>query len=172
MDEHVEEPVQGHNKPSRKKKWLIIGIIALVVLAAGGAAALMYMHKNSNPLSTYEDQLNFPLYYPSPLSQGYRYEKASADSNEQILFFTVRKENAIISISEQGIPDNPPDLHAFKDFKKLNILNGDGIVSRVTDKPTAIILTTTTLITLTAASKSVPLEAIITTAENLRLIDN
>jgi hypothetical protein len=104
------------------------------------------------------------------MPQDYQYTEGSAKSDGQILFFSIHKQNANISLSEQAMPDRPPDLHTFKDFKKLNVLNGDGIIGRTAGRFTAIILTNTTLITLTA-SKDVPNDSLITLAENLKPVD-
>jgi hypothetical protein len=132
------------------------GILVLAILACAGTIILLLENTSPLPGSVTKHAL-FPLYYPSPVPDGYSYMRGSATIENGILFYALGTNNKSndIRISEQAVPAAPPDLNHIAGFTTMQTLAGNTAIGTSLNKPMAIILSNTTLITITG-SKSTP----------------
>ena len=142
--------------------------ISLVVL--GGILYLRSM--TTDPFSPIiASNAHFPLYYPVSIPEGFVYDNASARLENDIVFFTLRRGDETINISEQATPVRPPDFDAIQrsntSFKTLGVLGGQAIYGVYQKTPAAIILTNTTLININGA-KNMPLDVVANVAQSMR----
>jgi len=167
--ERLPEPqLQQISLKDQKHRWLGLwsGFAIAVALAIVGGSLFFYMHYTSGPLpASITKNASFALYYPSPIPTGYAYKKNSAKLENDILFFTLQSDsNNTITISEQTIPPDPPDLTHLTGFTDFQTLAGNTAVGTNLGQPIAIILSNTTLITITGA-RTVPGDIVSETAK-------
>ena len=143
------------------------GFALAVVLAITGSFLFFYMHYNNSPLpASITKNASFPVYYPSPLPTGYTYKKNSAKLESGIVFFALQNAGDTVTISEQAVPPNPPDLTHLTGFTDFQTIAGDTAVGTSLGKPIAITLSNTTLITITGA-RTVPSDVIAAMAKTM-----
>lgn len=167
MEEANQKPARIlQPAPKRKShKKLIIGI-TLIVLVFGLLLGL-YLMKPKNPFpENIRKEISYPLYYPEKLPEGYKLDKSSVKVESNIMFFTLDNEDKKIIVSEQAIPSQPPDLANIQGFKKFNTSSGDAVIGSNVGRPTAILLSNTTLITISGDNK-IPQDVIVQTTENM-----
>jgi hypothetical protein len=157
--------------PKKMKNKFIIPALALVVLLVAFIGAWIYFHRSTSPLpKQVTGGVNFPVYYPSYLPEGYTFDKSSTHLENQIIFFGLSNKKEKISISEQAAPKNPPDfgliLKRNVSFKKLSLTGGQAIYGVSQNIPAAIILTNTTLINISGSS-NIPLDNIAKITQSL-----
>jgi hypothetical protein len=140
-------------------------LVIFVLLAAG----------NNSPIpNQVTKSVNFKLFYPKDLPRGYSYEKSSTKSEGGLVFLSVISGAKKITITEQVRPNPPPDLIALTkpqkaqlppgtagvaaptlapSFKEIDCPIGQAIIgTNISNAPTAIVLTDTTLINITSTS--------------------
>jgi len=145
---------------------VILGLLSALLIGAG--AALFWPRSPSLP-SAITSQTHFPVYYPESLPHGYRYETNSAHQTNGIIFFNLRrgKTTQRMFISEQVVPTAPPALESLVGFKNLKVDSGTAVTGTANGLPTAILMNSTTLITVTGSS-SIPQSTVNTTAQNMQ----
>jgi hypothetical protein len=154
------------NRVLHDKKAAAAVLAIVVVLAA--AVIFVFGGKSSDPIpKSVHRAVNFPLYYPAKLPEGYKYQKDSAKVQDSIAFFTISKDIKRIQVSEQAAPHKPPDLDALTKvhsipagpsgfsppgvaaFEKIDNPSGQAIQGKsLAGNPVAIVLTDNTLINL------------------------
>ena len=101
LEDELKQP--GHK---RHRKFIVI-LVILTVLAAGGVGGWVYLnHANqSSPIpAAVRQQVDFPLYYPSRLPEGYSVSQAPAVS-EGVAAMAIRTPSGdTIFISQQAAP--------------------------------------------------------------------
>jgi len=101
LEDELKQP--GH----KRHRKLIIILVILTVLAAGGVGGWVYLnHANqSSPIpAAVRQQVDFPLYYPSRLPEGYSVSQAPAVS-EGVAAMAIRTPSGnTIFISQQAAP--------------------------------------------------------------------
>lgn len=118
--------------------------------------------------STITNRAAFSLYYPSPMPAGYTYRKDSANFENDIVFYILQNNNQTVFVSEQAIPTAPPDINNLLGFKSLTTPAGNAAVGLVGGRPTAILLSNTTLITITGSGNT-PKDTIAALTTNMQL---
>ena len=155
--------------PGNRKLW-VISILLVVSLGLAGGGLYYYHQRSDWPIpKTVRSQIQFPIYYPSPMPNGYNYQKGFAKVQNGILFYKITSGNRIIVISEQAIPNAPPDLNNLIGFKKLVTLAGTAAVGSNNGQPIAIVLSNTTLIDING-SKNVPNDVVGNLAESMKAL--
>jgi hypothetical protein len=139
-------------KPKRRR-WVTLSV-ALIVLAAAGAAGAVYVsHSRTQSLpSNVVKSAQFPLYFPAPLPDGSTFKDGSARQEAGIIFYSIETSRGAVSVSEQPIPDRPPSLSSLIGFKKFDTPYGTAVTGKNGNAPVALISTDTTLITLTGTN--------------------
>jgi hypothetical protein len=131
---------------------------------------LLLLKPNTNPFpKTVRNQVGFPLYYPSALPHDYALDKHSVSYKSGVVFYVLRNDKDSIFINEQKAPVVAPDLKKLEEtlsFKKIDTPIGDAVTGLEIDKPTAILVTNTTLITVTG-NKTVPADVIVAVVKSM-----
>lgn len=142
-----------------------VRVAVIIILLISISAVLLLDQRDKSPISTaVMKNAGFPLYYPSPLPLGYSYQKGSVKLESGILFYTLQDNGGNnITVSEQATPANPPDLSHLIGFTTLQTLAGNTVIGSSLGRPTAIILSNTTLTTITG-TKNTPSDVITLTA--------
>jgi hypothetical protein len=152
---------------SKKTGFLFVVFAAVIAVFL----VLLLFKKQDSPIpKNIEKSVNFALYYPSNLPNGYSLDKNSVKSENQIVFYSLSSGDKKISISEQAAPSNPPDFEKIQkgntSFKPLDTAGGHAIYGVSQKTPAAILLTNTTLINI-SGDKNVPLDTIVKTTKSM-----
>ena len=179
MNEEIEkskkqvEELASKGRPQNIRKQLIAVICVLFLLLI--TAAWMLRQHNKGPLpKAVLKSIDFPVYYPSALPSRFVLEKNSVKSAGGVLFYSYHKNADQIYISEQAATTPPPDLKALENnlsFKKIEVESGSAVSGLNSTKPTALLLTNTTLITINA-TQNVPNDVLISLIKNMHSIEN
>jgi hypothetical protein len=146
-----------------RKMFIWIGLATLAAVLCGGIVLI----RNSGPLpKQIRTNTSFTLYYPSSLPKGYTYDKKLTRQDAGIVFYNFRSDKHVISVSQQALPDHPPDINNLGGFSKLDVTAGKAAVGISGSSPTAIVLTNSTIITING-SKDTPQDVVATLAKNL-----
>lgn len=91
-----------------QRKLLAIGSVVLLVLAPI-AGAIAYRYYSAAPSSTVPDSLrssvDFPLYYPQYLPEGYTVDASSVSSTQEVVTYNISYgTNSSLIISQQPLP--------------------------------------------------------------------
>jgi len=158
----------------RAKKWFLthkLAIVIVAILIISGAIGLDKVRVHSPPPgplpANVVSSVNFRLYYPATLPSGYVLVPGSAKTEHGIVFYTLQNGNNKITISEQPLPQHPPDLKSISGF---NVLTGDSgsIAFGTTDgSPAAILLTGNALVALNSTT-STPTTDVVKVAQKMR----
>ncbi len=159
----------------RKKPSLRVSAIIFALLIAGvGTGLYFYQRRSSGPIpNEIVHRSGFPIYYPTVIRAGFVLQKDSVRDEGGILFYIMEKGGSTINVSEQAAPAVPPDFQKLEDalhFKKIDISSGSAVVGLNIDKPTAIMLTNTTLINI-AAPKEIPTDTVIDLVKSMRPLE-
>jgi hypothetical protein len=149
MNEDPEKPIQEQPKRNHHKKLLLI--IAIALLIAGGImAGLIYMYqKNSTPLSEYAARVNFPLYYPAKAKTFFQFNPQSVTSQVGLFTYTGNYRARSMVIVEQPMPDQF-DYNIVSAAKEITVKIGKIYIAELGNRPTGIIITGKTLVTISS----------------------
>jgi hypothetical protein len=178
MQEQIEDtshiPTSRPNYVHSLRNTLITVITTILILAAlAGVGTYFYKrHVDALPFPKVDiKSVSFPFYYPSELPPGYKPLKNSFSlQNGGVVFYSLTNGNARIKVSEQAVPEAPPDLAHIYGFKKVTTANGNDVaVGTTNSQPTALLLADTTLITVTGL-KGVPKDTVFQTAQSMNIL--
>lgn len=172
-------PLQGHvasEKATRHRIWFThrrplvwggIGVVVAAVLIAG-VVILVTGNRSSIPAAI-SKEAGFPLYYPSSMFKGYAYQTGSARLNNGVVFYTLHDATSKVTVSEQAVPQNPPNLSELIGFTSLKTIAGNAAigVGSESNAPVAIIVSNTTLIIMTG-QRNMPSDVVSTLAQDMR----
>jgi hypothetical protein len=161
-------------KARKTNKRLLFAVTIIVVFLVAFGLIINRMRKPVTPLpSQVTASVNFPIFFPSSLPAGYTLDKNSASVQKQIVFFSVSNHERKVSISEQAVPKNLPDLSTLQkansSFKKMDAAGGQALYGVAQSYPVAIVATNTTLINMNG-TKNTPLDVIVKLVQNLNSI--
>ncbi len=154
-------------------------LFAAGIIAVSGAIALIGWYAVSNPPGpppAIVKLADFPIYYPRRLPAGWHFDTTSPALQNGVVFFSLRAGGAMIEISEQTKPTNPPNLSALTQPQQVQVPGGISAGGSLTlpanfrtittpvgqavqgtgpsNLPLAMVLTSTTLINLSATTSS------------------
>lgn len=81
-------PAALKSKKRRLLKWLVIALLVLGVLVAGGWFGWQKFHDPSPIPKNIRQSVNFPLYYPKPVPVGFRINKESFSTNGKVVLYS------------------------------------------------------------------------------------
>lgn len=149
---HYGTSVNAKSKRKPKvKPTLIVGI----VLAAAAIFGAGYLLKSSSASSAEKGipasitrQVNYSLYFPSPMPHGYTYMKDTATFQIGEVFYKFSNGRKRVTVKEEPINGNKPDLNLLVGYTRLNTPVGQAAVGTSVGQPTAVVVTKTTVITM------------------------
>lgn len=105
---------EPNKKRGRKKVYLIIGGVAIAIIAA--ACIILYIRLNHSDqpseISKAQKIVDFPLYYPSQVPPGFVFDKNVSSMKQVVLYSYTYNKNEKISVSIQPLT-NEIDPNAF-----------------------------------------------------------
>lgn len=140
--------------------------IALIASAVGLILNRSNSYSSIIP-SGIRQQAGFTLYYPKDLPNDYTGVEGSAKLAGGTVFYEVRKGNGTVTISQQAVPANPPDLNTFEGFRKIAIRSGEAISGQYNGSAVVIMLTNSALVTIQANSPDLSGKIVTTIAEHM-----
>ena len=143
----------------RQRRWLVIVFGLLLVVVVGSFVTYNLTRTAALPRNIIK-QVSFTIFYPAPMPKNYSYQAKSANLSNEILFYKLRSGNRVISVNEQSLPPNPPNLASFPGFNKLSVDAGSAVAGVYAKTPTVVITNNTTLITI-IGSDNVPYDIIV-----------
>jgi hypothetical protein len=169
MTDETDKAIE--RKRSRSTFTLTVIILAVIALIATiGSVSWLLRNRESNEIPiNISEAVNFPIFFPEPLPDGYKLQKDSVKLQSKNVFFALENRNNQIVVSEQAAPATPPDLLALTEagFSKINTPLGLAIQGINKDKPVAILLTNTTLINA-AGTPTTPSDAVTSVITRLK----
>lgn len=160
MDAQEEVP-QGSSRSSRKRRFRMSILLALICIILLGAGLLTHTQLSEPKIkipSKIIQQASFPVYMPQKLPEKYTVEHDSFSFQEEVLVFKARDDaGGSIVFSEQRKP-NDFDFDAFykKQFRNVASLDGTAhttVSGKVGDgRPFLSIVTDETWIFMTASN--------------------
>jgi hypothetical protein len=168
---HAPAVPAHHRRPKRFGKKLTIAIGALLAAAAVfGAGYLLKGSSDSNGIpATITRQVNYDLYFPSPMPPGYIYTKDSATFQIGQVFFKFTNGKKRVTVNEQPMPDPKPNLNLLAGYTQFNSPAGKAAIGTSIGEPTAVVLTPTTVITMHCIG-GVSVDELTTAINNLKNI--
>ncbi len=150
-------------KRSRKWRYIIIFALVTIIAVGGGVGGWIYSHRRVSPIpKAIVKNVGFTLYYPIVMPANYNAEYSSFMFNSGVVYYSLKKNDSFIYVNEQAAPKTPPDFQILIEslsFKKIDVLSGSAVLGLNAGKPTAIVLTNTTLITITS-TKNTPIDVL------------
>lgn len=147
-------PVPSVKSHPRKIKFTgkIITVAIGGLIAAAAIFGAGYLLKGSNdskgiPVSITR-QVNYDLYFPSPMPPGYTYMKDTATFQIGQVFYKFSNGRKRVTVNEQPMPDPKPDLRRLPGYTQITSPVGKAVIGTDVGQPTAVILTPTTQITM------------------------
>ena len=134
-------------KKTTKKRWFVAAAIIIII---GSAAAGWYYRQNSAaPIpADIRHSVSYGLYYPSSLPAGFIYDKNSARIANGVVFYSFSAAGQKVVVSEQALPNNPPDLKNLPGFNDSLSTAGTIATGSASGIPTALLETPTSLVTV------------------------
>jgi hypothetical protein len=167
--------VEAGHKSNRNGWRLLITMVIIVIILVAAGIIFSRTNKSETPLPPQiAAAVNFPIYFPSVMPEGYSLDKNSASAKNQAIYFSISSQNRKISISEQALPKNFPSLDGLQKttgLKKINVAGGQAIYGVSQGLPVAIVATNTTLLNING-TQNTPIDVVIKLIQNLNLIAN
>jgi hypothetical protein len=104
-----ETPAQPDRRRRKLRPALGFGIVAVVLLTMAAVFGyLVFMESGSIP-RTYRKGLDFSLYYPAQLPEGYYVDKRSFKREGAVLIFSIKRTGSkSVVVSQQALPTDQP----------------------------------------------------------------
>ena len=165
-DTLIESEIAAQKSWRIPTKYLMLSGFSILVVVSG---VILLFTRSSNALpAQFVKNAGFPLYFPSPMVEGYGYQTGSAKMEDGLALYTLKNGANTIIVSEQVAPANPPNLTQLIGFTSLRTVAGNAVVgTSSTKQPLVIIVSNTTLITMTG-NNSLPSDVVATLAQNMR----
>jgi hypothetical protein len=146
-------PAPGHARPRStnkisKKLTIVIGML-LAAAAIFGAGYLLKGSNDSNGIpASITRQVNYDLYFPSPMPPGYIYMKDTATFQIGQVFYKFANGKKRVTVNEQPMPETKPNLSLLTGYTQFESRVGKAAIGTSVGEPTAVVLTPTTIITM------------------------
>jgi len=175
---YVEKGPDHQAKKKIKITKPIIALVLVMIIAVGATWLKFYLHRSNNTqiLKNISQSVNFNLYYPSLLPEGYNISKGSFGQGSNVVtFYAENSRHERLFFSEQPLPDKT----AMDDFNKralqdkTNVISdaGQASIGTLNNKPTGSLATAKTWV-LVITSNSSQKSALSSVLSALRLITN
>jgi hypothetical protein len=144
-----------------------VGIWAVASIVVGVGAGLAIL-STQNPIpENLRAAVKHPVYYPSQLPAGYKYEKNSAVIQKNTLFYRISNGKEKISIAQQAKPSS--SIKSIKGFGKEKFPAGDAFV-RSSGAPAVILLADKTIVNIGGSSAGTK-DAVVAAAKSLKPVN-
>jgi hypothetical protein len=142
-----------------------------VVLLVGIVIGLLTLQskQSSTPIDIYKNGIEYSLYYPNELPEGFVYKQDSANATNGLVIFTLAKGSSEIVITQQKGPSETIDFR-IDGFSPATSNIGTMLVGLTQGAPTAIIRSRDTLITL-KGTLDLEQSTLIALADNLEKVE-
>lgn len=157
----------------QRRKRVFFSVVSALLIVALAAGAWMYYEQNSSFAHQLKSlDAGYTLYAPSSSNTGgYTVDRSSLRNSSGFVIYTLRNGQRSITVTQQAIPSNPPDLTTFKGFDKLGLTAiGDGVVGQTEGRTISVIVTDSTVINITG-STGVTQSTVSVVASSLRADD-
>jgi len=161
------ETISNQKRNGRHSKKVLAAIIVLFCTLIIVISAVIFKPGHKTALqfpAQIADSLNYPIYYPANVTNGYQYQPDSAKIRATILFFTLTHDSKSIFVTEQPIPNSAINLSSLPKYTSLSLPIGQAVVGTGLGNPSVVIITPSTLIQLTS-NKGVTKSEIISIAQ-------
>lgn len=160
-----QPPVHRPHQQRKSGKRLFVLIALLITVAA--IAATWWLQRPTNPLREIKNKVGFSIYYPHKIPGEYRMDENSVKFENGILFFSLRNENKVITVTQQPKPNHDLGLDTLVGFNTTESPAGKAVSGTQSNRSSALITTDSTLIIITG-SNDVALDVINDVTKNLR----
>jgi hypothetical protein len=138
------------SKPKKRAKIVFASLALFILVGAGGGALYVNSQKIPvTPISQYSKELQFKIYYPKELPEGYTLQENSVRVEDNILFYTITSDAKKMYVSQQTLPDPIPTIDNVEGNTAVITLDteyGHAVVGTVKGIPIGIMTTDTTLV--------------------------
>jgi hypothetical protein len=142
-------PAQSRSRNKISKKLTIVIAILLAAAAIFGAGYLLKGSNDSNGIpASITRQVNYDLYFPSPMPPGYIYMKDTATFQIGQVFYKFANGKKRVTVNEQPMPETKPNLNLLAGYTQFQSAVGKAAIGTSVGEPTAVVLTPTTIITM------------------------
>jgi hypothetical protein len=134
------------------RKYLPLAAYTIVLAISISVAAYFYLQtKSYDPLRSYKDDVKYQIYSAS--KSDYDLDKSSIKVDGNIISYRLTQKDKEISVSQQPLPR---ELSSFRldGFNEVVTPIGKAYAGKAGDRFTAIVTTTTTLISISGNSES------------------
>jgi hypothetical protein len=165
-----QQPIPAHHAKRKipKPLLIIIGIFVATALVAVG-----FFLKPSDPQNTIPahivQQVDYSLYFPSPMPPGYTYMKDTATFQIGQVFYKFSNGQKRVTVKEEPMPQPKPDFNLLSDYAQFDAPVGKAAIGSTFGHPTAIVLAGNTVITMNT-SGGVSQDELKTAVNNLKNI--
>ena len=144
---HPQAPAE--TKKKRGVKPLIIAVSGIFAISLFGAG---YLYKSSGSADGIPNkiikQVDYTLYFPSPMPAGYTYMKDTATFQIGQVYFKFSDGKKRVTVKEEPMTDPKPNLDLLQGYEKMDTPFGKAAVGMTFGHPTAIVVTHSTVITM------------------------
>lgn len=150
------------------RRFFGFGLLVLLIVAAMG----WYFARSDFHSPIADEKLaavDFPVYYPWPLPDGYRYKNASESIHAGSFFYQLEKGSSHIVISQQARPKENIMVDSIVGLSPISTSLGTAYVGQSGASPVAILTTDSTLVTI-SGDPQIASNVVNTAVLNLRRI--
>lgn len=123
-----------------------------MILAAAAIFGTGWVLKGNNDSQTIPQnitrQVNFTLYFPSPMPAGYTYMKDTATFQIGQVYYKFANGSKRVTVMEQPMPSQKPNLGLMSGYSIFSSTIGKAAVGETLGQASAVVLTPSTVITL------------------------
>lgn len=136
-------------RPAQKsRKKLITGIFLILTVVVLIAVGFYFMKPKDSIPKNIKKSVNFTLYYPEKVPDGYSLNKGSIKIDNNILFFTLNNGGAKITVSEQSNPGKRFDFSQTPGFGEVSASAGEAVVGQISSQYVGILIADKTLVNI------------------------
>jgi hypothetical protein len=152
------QPAAAHHPAAPQKTKTSKRFGSKLSIAAGGLIAAVaifgagYLLKGTGPQDTIPSsitrQVNYSLYFPSPMPPGYTYMKQTATFEIGDVFYKFSNGTKRVTVKEEPLNGNKPDLSLLAGYARFDLPFGQAAIGTSIGQPAAVVVTNSTVISL------------------------
>lgn len=163
----IDKPAPAKTKTKRSRKFLVAGSITTGVIVIAIVGGFLFLKSDSGPIpKNIRQEVNFPVYYPTALPQGYQLAKNTFSAQDNIIFYRLINGGNTIVVSEQTSPPNPLDFKNTPGFGEIPSTAGEAAAGIINGAPVAVVVTEKTMINI-QGSKDVSRDVVAKLAQSM-----
>ncbi len=150
----TNDEINNIRASTSKRPVHIVGLVCtLFLLGTVILCVSLYFFSTNKPpkpniSSSQLSSLDYDIFIPSELPEGYTYESDSVTVNSQLVLFKLNDGSKVITINQQPKPNQETFISSLAGFDKLETPNGTSYTGKNKSYPTALIETKETLVTI------------------------